>query len=183
MTLTAQALAGLLADDRRLRVVGAVALGAATPADVAAATGLPARDVTALLHRLTAAGVLTAEPLAVAYDALRALARTDAGDPGPLAPFVVGDRLRSLPAAPARRRAVLAHVAERALPPDRDHTEAEVNALLGAWCDGGEVDRAALRRYLVEEGLVSRGGGVYRRGRDTVPPGLGERRVRALGLS
>lgn len=77
---------------------------------------------------------------------------------------------------------MLAHVATHALQAGRDYPEDELVALLRPWCEGGSVDTAALRRYLVEEGLVSRGGGIYRLGSDGPPPSPGERQVRALGL-
>lgn len=183
MTLDASALPGLLADPDRMRVLAALALGA-TRDELPARAGLAPRQVAAALHRLQSAGLVTGD-LQVAYDRLRALAAAPGEDEDPrgLQPFVRGRRLRSLPAQSSRRRRVLEHVAEQAFSPDRAYDEPEVNALLGAWCEGGEVDYAALRRYLVEEGLVSRGGGVYRLGTGTTEPGLGERRVRALGLS
>jgi hypothetical protein len=45
------------------------------------------------------------------------------------------------------------------------------------------VDHAALRRYLVDSGLVSRGAGVYRLGGDAVRPSPGEALVRGMGLT
>lgn len=107
----------------------------------------------------------------------------DRQEQGPLAPFVEGRRLRSLPAAPDRRWNVLAHVATHALETGRDYDEREVTERLQQWCEGGEVDAVALRRYLVEQGLVSRGGGTYRLGSDGPEPSPGERMVRGLGLS
>jgi len=100
-----------------------------------------------------------------------------------LEPFVRQRRLLSLPAKAERRWAVLAHVATHTFQPGTDYDEAAVNELLGQWCEGGRVDHAALRRYLVESGLMSRGSGVYRLGGDAVEPGPGEARVRGMGLS
>ncbi len=105
------------------------------------------------------------------------------GDRDPMAPFVEGRRLRSLPAAAERRWSVLAHVATHVLQPGRDYDERELTGRLQEWCEGGEVDAVALRRYLVEQGLVSRGGGTYRLGSDGPEPSPGERLVRGLGLS
>ncbi len=124
--------------------------------------------------------------LEVAYAWLRAVARSErppSEDATGLAPFVQGQHLRSLPAARERRWGVLAHVATNAFEAGRDYNEPEVVAALAAWCEGGEVDHAALRRYLVEEGLVSRGGGVYRLGGDAPEPSPGEQTVRRLGLT
>lgn len=100
-----------------------------------------------------------------------------------LEPFVRDRRLLSLPAKAQRRWTVLAHIATHAFEPGTDYDEAEVNARLGEWCEGGSVDHAALRRYLVEAGLMSRGSGVYRLGGDAVEPGPGEARVRGMGLT
>ena len=182
--LNARDVVRLLADPRRVRVLAAVALGAD---DVAAAAGVPVREAAAALHRLQAHGLVEQgeDGPQVAYERLQQLAAAgrEDDDAGALSPFVRGRRRVSLPAQPARRSVVLAHVAEQAFEPGVDYDEAAVNALLGPWCEGGEVDHAALRRYLVEEGLLSRGGGVYRRGGSPVEPGMAERRVRALGLA
>ncbi len=180
--LTSDALAGLLADRSRLKALSAVALGATSPAEVAAASGLSPRQVTGALHRLQDLVVEGPDGLQVAYDDLRALAARQV-EHEPLRPFVQGSRLRSLPSSATRRREVLAHVAEQVFEEGRDQTEPEVNALLGAWCEGGEVDHAALRRYLVEAGLVSRAGGVYRRGGSPIEPTEAEQALRALGLA
>lgn len=186
--LTTDALPGLLADPHRMQVLAAIALGAGTDADVVAATGLPAKQVAGARRKLQQHGLLTPAST-VDYAALTRLARdqqpagADAGSP--LAPFVTGDRLQSLPASASRRREVLAHLAERAFEPACDYDEPAVNERLRGWCEGGEVDHAALRRYLVESGLLVRGGGVYRLGSDAPPPepSRGERLVRGLGLS
>lgn len=180
--LTSDDLAGLLADRSRLKALAAVALGAASATEVAAASGLSPKQVAGALHRLQGLVLDGPDGLHVAYDDLRALAARPV-EQEPLRPFVQEGRLRSLPSSATRRREVLAHVAEQALEEGRDHTEPEVNALLGAWCEGGEVDHAALRRYLVEAGLVSRAGGVYRRGGPPLEPTEVERALAALGLA
>ena len=185
--LTARSLAGLLADERRLRALSAVALGASTTADVAAAAGLSSREAAAAVHRLAAAGLLSGDPLQVDLAALRAAAAdaapaVEADDVPHLRAFVRGRRLVGLPAQPTRRWDVLAHVVQETFAAGRDYDEAEVNALLAPWCEGAPVDHAALRRYVVESGLMSRGAGVYRLGPDAPPPSPGEQRVRAMGL-
>ena len=118
-------------------------------------------------------------------DRLRALAAAQRppAEASPLEPFVRGRTLRSLPAQPERRWTVLAHVAACTFRTGTDYSEQEVNLLLAEWCEGGSVDDAALRRYLVESGLMSRGSGVYRVGGDAVVPGPGERAVRRMGLT
>ena len=104
-------------------------------------------------------------------------------DEGPLSPFVVGRRLRSMPARSQRRHDVLVHVATTTFAPDERLEEAAVDERLKAWCAGGEVDHAALRRALVEGGHVERGSGVYALP-SAEPPvkGVGERLVAGLGL-
>ena len=185
--VTAHDVVAALADRRRMTVLAAVALGAATAEQVTARTGIPAKAVAAALHRLQVVRLvtLTAQGLVADRTTLQALAaqgRDDAAG-GPLHPFVVGDRLRSLPAQASRRRAVLAHVAEQALEEGVDDDEQQVSARLAAWCEDGEVDHAALRRYLVESGLVHRGAGVYRRGGIPPAPSAGERLVAGSGLT
>jgi hypothetical protein len=186
--LTSDALPGLLADPARMKVLAAVALGAESDAAVADATGLAAKQIAAARRKLEQHGLLTRDS-GVDYAALTRLARDQQpateSPAEPLAPFVQGDRLLSLPASAGRRREVLEHVAERAFAPGRDYDEPAVNERLGSWCEGGEVDHAALRRYLVECGLLARGSGVYRLASDAPPPepSHGERLVRGLGLS
>ncbi len=70
--------------------------------------------------------------------------------------FVVGGRLRSMPAAGRKRRIVLEYVAT-AFEPGVHYPEAEVDATLRALHE----DYPALRRYLVDEGLLSRADGQY----------------------
>lgn len=198
--MTPETVVRLLAEPDRMRVLGAVALGAGTPETVAVASGLPARAASAALHRLREHGLVVAEgdTLRVDHGALRELARAapvtagPAGDastsaPGSretgFGPFLRGDRLVRVPAQQSRRRAVLRYVAERCFEPDVDYPEPAVNDRLRAWCDGGEVDHVTIRRYLVDLRIVSRADGVYRLGPEPAgPPGPAERQVRAMGL-
>lgn len=77
-----------------------------------------------------------------------------------LATFVPDGRLLRLPARRARRVLVLEYLAQ-SFEPGRRFPEREVDAVLRAWCSGGEVDHVTVRRYLVDEGLLSRDHGVY----------------------
>jgi len=71
--------------------------------------------------------------------------------------FVAPDgRLRGVPRRRSKRLVVLDHVA-RVFEVGRRFSEPEVNAALRAFDD----DVAALRRYLVDEGFLSREAGVY----------------------
>jgi hypothetical protein len=74
--------------------------------------------------------------------------------------FVPDGRLVRLPARRGRRLVVLEHIAQ-SFEPGRRFPEREVDAVLRAWCTGGEVDYVALRRYLVDEGLLGREHGMY----------------------
>ena len=161
---------GLLADEDRLRVFAAVALGARSGADVAETTGLPLTTVQSTLARLVNAGVVEqADGLRVSTDALREAARDrpprqrELPDATPeqakvLRNFVEDGRLREIPARAAQRRVVLEYLADR-FEPGRDYAEPDVNMTLMLFHD----DYASLRRYLVDAGLLERTGGVYRR--------------------
>lgn len=80
-----------------------------------------------------------------------------------MARFVQDGRLVTMPTKRSKRLLVLDHVAQE-FEPGRRYAEAEVDAVLTGFHD----DHAALRRYLVEEGLMSREGGVYWRSGGTV---------------
>jgi hypothetical protein len=162
---------GLLADPARLRVVAALALGAGTLEDVAAASGLPLKDVALAARRLARAGLVHRDGHALALHtehfgaAARAAAEaapppeplsSDPAEDAVLSAFVRNGRLVSIPAQRSKRRVVLEHLV-RVFEPGVRYPEREVNALLGVW----HPDVAALRRYLVDDGLLTREAGVY----------------------
>jgi hypothetical protein len=162
---------GLLADADRLRVVAALALGAHTPADVAAAAGLDVPTTGRLLARLTSGGLVEQERNGYRLvterfgEALRSLAprepdRVESGL-GPdadrvLRSFLRDGKLASIPVVRSKRQVVLDYLAGL-FEPGKEYPETEVNERLGAV----HPDYAALRRYLVDEGFLSRRGGVY----------------------
>lgn len=74
--------------------------------------------------------------------------------------FLPDGRLIRLPAKRARRRLLLEYLAQ-SFEPGRRIPEREVNLVLRAWCAGGDVDHVTVRRYLVDEGLLSRDHGMY----------------------
>lgn len=170
----AATIVGLLADDDRLRVTAAVALGARHVDDIAEQTSLDRKAVHKALERLVAAGLVEAEcdGFRVSVDRLRQVARAAAaGRPQPLAPeelgatpqqadvlrnFLEGTRLTHLPAARAKRMVVLDFLAGR-FEPGRTYPERDVNVELGRW----HRDYAALRRALVDEGFLERRDGFY----------------------
>jgi hypothetical protein len=165
-------LVGLLADERRLRLFAAIALGARTVDEVATAAELDVSDVQSLLPRLVAGGLVEQrDGLRVSMDTLRSAARDrparDRGAPDAtdeqqrvLRNFVEDGRLTRLPARHGQKRIVLEYVATRS-EPGREYTEREVNERLQELHD----DYVALRRYLVDEGLLVRAAGVYARTR------------------
>jgi len=77
--------------------------------------------------------------------------------------FVRGGRIATIPARLARRRLLLDIVAQGFEPGVR-YPERAVNSFLGELCD----DHAAMRRYLVDEGFLSRDHGEYWRSAGTV---------------
>jgi hypothetical protein len=163
-------LIGLLADEQRLHVFAAIALGARTVESTAEAAGMDVATVQTVLPRLVAAGLVEQrDGFHVSLDALRDAARerpqrqrelADATEEQQrvLRNFVDRGRLVRLPARQGQRRVVLEYVAGR-FEPDRQYAEPEVNELLKSLHD----DHVSLRRYLVDEGLLDREAGVYRR--------------------
>ena len=80
----------------------------------------------------------------------------DPAEDAVLSAFVRDGRLVSIPAQHGKRLVVLRHLAG-VFEAGVRYPEREVNALLAVW----HPDVAALRRYLVDEGLLSREAGVY----------------------
>src|SRR3954454_20731745 len=169
--MDAATIVGLLADPARLKVVAALALGAGTIEEVSAASGLPLKDVAMAARRLARNGLVHrdghvlalhtevfgagARPAADAAPAPEPLSDDPAED-AVLSAFVRDGRLVSIPAQQSKRRVVLEHLV-RVFEPGVRYPEREVNALLAVWHD----DYAALRRYLVDGGLLSRDAGLY----------------------
>ena len=166
---------GLLADDDRLRVVAALALGADTLAEVIDRTGLGVREAAVALDRLTRGGLVVAardERVRLATERVKQAARdagriraeehpgTGADGGGPdaavLRAFVREGQLVSIPTVRAKRRVVLEWLSGR-FEPGRVYPEAETNRLLRE----AHPDHAALRRYMVDEGLLERRDGFY----------------------
>ena len=88
--------------------------------------------------------------------------------PSQLRPFVRDGRITAMPAKRTARLLLLDHVAQ-AFEPGRRYPELAVNEILKALHD----DHAALRRYLVDEELLSRTpDGTYWRSGGTVTPPL-----------
>jgi len=79
--------------------------------------------------------------------------------------FLRGGRIETMPAKQTRRRLLLDQIAQGFEPGVR-YPEDRVSRFLAAIY----ADFAALRRYLVDEELLSRAGGEYWRSGGTVPP-------------
>jgi hypothetical protein len=175
--VSAEGLVRLLAEPARRKVFAALVLGAGTPAQIGAATGLRSRDVMVALRKLADGGLVTltsngAIPNEELFDDVARrtavappredLGYTDERVTSVLRAFVRDGRLLGLPAARSKRTTVLTHVVQ-SFEPGVDYSEAEVNAVLKTWAAGGGVDHITLRRYLVDEDLLRRANGIYRR--------------------
>ena len=169
--MEAGTIVGLLADPARLKVVAALALGAGTIEEVADVAGLPLKDVALAARRLSRAGLVHRDGHALALhterfgEAARSAAAmappeeplsADPVEDAVLRTFLRQGRLVSIPAQLSKRRVVLEHLV-RVFEPGIRYPEREVNALLAAW----HPDVAALRRYLVDEALLTRDAGMY----------------------
>jgi hypothetical protein len=89
----------------------------------------------------------------------------DAGEAAVLRTFMPAGRIERIPTSRGKRLVVLDHVC-RVFEPGVRYPEREVTAMLKAF----HPDYAALRRYLVDEGFLSREGGTYWRSGGTTDP-------------
>jgi hypothetical protein len=137
---------GALADGTRLRMLAHVAQHGGSVDDALAATGGPPKQARKHLARLLATGLLeqSGGSLIARLDRVRAAADE-------LQDTRRAGRLKHIPRAKDARRAALM-LASDGVPPDREFNEAEINALLKPVYD----DHVALRRYLVDDGLLAR---------------------------
>ncbi|MFC5905910.1 DUF2087 domain-containing protein [Streptacidiphilus monticola] len=145
-------LAAALADPVRLELYARTVV--AGPAGLvpagAAERKVLARLAQAGLVRLAEDGTATAVVTAFA-DALRP-ARPAAEAQDEVAGLLQDGRITAIPVRPAKRRALLEYVTARAFRPGEHYAEPEVNMALRQYWD----DYPALRRYLVESGLLTR---------------------------
>ena len=176
----AAAIAGLLADDGRRRVVAALVLGSVTIDDVRLATGLTSREVAEALARLVAGElvvrgtdgehVLLGEAFRLA--AIASAPERPSPDPTGDAPedearvlrtYFRGGRLVQIPPQRSKKRIVLDRLALE-FDIGMRYSERQVNGILRRF----HPDVAALRRYLVDEGFLDREAGEYWRSGGTV---------------
>lgn len=173
--MTPEELVGLLADEDRLAVVSALALGARSTAEIVERAGIDEKRAGKAVTRLAKAGLIgTGDGGLVLHthlfaEAARASAApkeyenhgyADPKDEATIRAFVRDGTLTGMPAQPARRTLVLEHVVQSFEPGVR-YLEREVTELLKPWCAAGATDHVTLRRYLVDQGLLSREGGEY----------------------
>jgi len=164
-TVGAVELAGLLADERRRRIVAALVLGACSRDEVRSRAALTPRDFVTALGRLVDSGLVVddANSLSLAEGVFRDAARRPPrplgerdSDDRVLRAFIDDGRLRSIPASRAKRLVVLGVLAQE-FEPGKHYTEKAVNLILGKW----HADVASLRRYLVDEQFLARAEGRY----------------------
>lgn len=161
----------LVVDPTRLAVLGAAAQGPVDVDDLAARLGLPARAVREAIGRLRASGLLddssrldrnvlrqvaSALPQAAPAGAHIVDGAWTAEESEVLGRFFTGDRLVSIPTQHAKRLIVLERLAQE-FEPGLRYREPEVNFTLQLF----HADYAALRRHLVDAGLMTRADGVY----------------------
>lgn len=170
-----EALVGLLAEPERLRVFAALVLGDTAPDQIQGSTGLGQREIVTALHKLVAGGLVvrTGAGYEPVVDAFKQAAReaappierhgyTDDRMEAVVRAFVRDGRLTGVPAQASRRRHLLEHVVQ-SFEAGRDYPEKEVNVVLRAWTEGGGIDHVSVRRFLVDDGLLTRDGDTYRR--------------------
>jgi DNA-binding transcriptional ArsR family regulator len=177
-----------LADPTRLRIAGRLASGPASTMDLAVDLSLSPATVRRQLAQLVEAGLVSVTGggqegrHALRLEAVGALGRRlaelepDARDDsrpgtGPagedvpadvarvLRAFFEADRLTTIPATASKRLVVLRYLRDRCFAEDRPYPEKEVNQRLAIF----HPDVAALRRYMVDEGIMTRAAGEYRR--------------------
>jgi hypothetical protein len=179
---TPRELVGLLADDDRRAVFAALVLGASDADTVRRAAGLEARAAGKAIQRLIDTGLVVRADdgsLLLLGEAFALAARAEAereprvdehaDEPADVArvlrAFVHDGRLTSIPAVHAKRLIVLDWLVQR-FEPGRRYSESMVNLMLGRV----HPDTAALRRYLVDDGFLSRAGGDYWRSGGSYEP-------------
>jgi hypothetical protein len=163
-----------LADPDRLAIAGALARQPRTAQDLASALAIPVTRVRRHLTRLASVGLAevgadrrtwrllpeilrqAAQDIGPSREAGLALGAADQEEEAVLRSYFRGGRLREIPAKQSKRRVVLTRLALEFEPGVR-YPEREVNEVLKRF----HPDYVALRRYLVDEDLLSRERGQY----------------------
>lgn len=180
--MEAAAFLRLALDPVRLSILGRAAEGTLDVTAIAARHGVTERTVLEGLGKLKTAGLID-DAGRLRVDTLRHVAEQlpqmppasssfvgdgwNEDEAAVLGRFFSGNRLTSIPSVHGKRRVVLERLAQEFEPGVR-YQEAEVNFALQMFFP----DYAALRRYLVDEGFLTRADGVYwRTGGRYEPPG------------
>jgi hypothetical protein len=161
----------IVADPLRLSILGRAAEGRMSLEEVASTFGLPKKKVVEAIGKLRAAGLIDDE-MKLVPEVLRSAA---AGLPTPpdaagvitegpwneeeqdvLRRFFSGTRLVEIPTSRAKRNLILERLAQE-FEPGLRYDESTVSFTLQLF----HPDYAALRRYLVDEGFLTRADGVY----------------------
>jgi hypothetical protein len=163
-----------LADPERLAIAGMLARRQASVSEISEALAIATARVRRHLGRLTSAGVirveadrrsyrldgetlrLAAQEVGPSKDPGLALGAIDREEESVLRQYFQAGRLREIPAKRSKRLIVLTRIALEFEVGIR-YPERDVDTIVHRFHD----DHAAIRRYLVEEGLLSREGGVY----------------------
>ena len=175
-----------LVDPGRLRLVGLLAIRPMTREALGEAVHQPATALIRPLEQLIGADLVEARPakggalFALRGDrighlarvlatldhgeddadaALAALTGLPADDAKVLRHYLDEGRLATIPAQASKRLVVLRWLRDQVFTEDREYPEKEVNQRIALF----HPDPAALRRYLVDERLVTRADGRYRR--------------------
>jgi hypothetical protein len=158
-------------DPVRLALLGAAAVGTPDPAALATALDLDSQRISRELGKLRAVGLIDDEgrldrrllrSLAQELPQAEAPASSIVGEEWSegerlvLSRFFRGSRLEAVPTQHAKRVIVLERLAQEFEPGVR-YREPEVNFTLQMF----HADYATLRRYLVDEGFLTRADGVY----------------------
>jgi hypothetical protein len=173
----------VLTDATRLRIAGRLAASPATTEELVGELGLPTAVVIRQLGLMRRAGLLgPTAPWSLRLDALQTLGRSldeleraaeasvpplagpdgqplPANDAKVLRGYLEDGRLTTIPASNRKRRVVLDWLRDQVFTEDRGYEEKEVNQRLALF----HPDVASLRRYMVDEGLVTRENGIYHR--------------------
>ena len=183
LLLGANDLIGLLAERDRLRVVAALVLGADRIETIRDMTGLDYATISKALQRLMDKGLVEHDEsfhyvlLTEAFQLAARMhgeqrARGNEPDLEPDTPeeeakvlrtFFRDGRLTKIPVPWSKKLIVFEYMAQQFEPGQR-YSESMVNLILGRF----HADTAALRRYLVDLGLMDRDGGQYWRSGDRV---------------
>ncbi len=161
----------LVADPLRLALLGRAAEGRVALGEVAVAFDVPQRRVAEAVGKLRATGLID-DDLRLVTGELQEIAKRLPSDEGAaavitdgpwsddekriLTRFFSGARLVEIPASRGKRRLVLERLAQEFEPGFR-YQERDVNFTLQLF----HSDYASLRRYMVEEGIMTRAEGVY----------------------